>query len=118
MKKILFMVIGFMFAAQAALASPNGDKMNFETLNKTDAQMLFLDNDMAIQEVILLNQIQMDESKAKGWWGRNVTRNLRRARKEVQRFLGRIDRTPRGPANVPASERTPPKCYYYRFFSW
>ena len=70
MKKILFMVIGFMFATQVAFASPTGDKMNFETLDKADAQMLFVDNDMASQEVRLISQKQMAESKAKGWFSR------------------------------------------------
>lgn len=118
MKKLLFMVIGFMFAAQAAFASPTGDKMNFETLNKTDAQMLFLDNDMASQEVILLNQNQMGELKAKGWWGRHVTRHFSRVRREIQRFLGRIDRTPRGPPAVPASERTQPRRHFVMGYHW
>jgi hypothetical protein len=118
MKKLLFMVIGFMFAVQTAFASPTGDRMDLEILNKSDAQILFQNNDMTTQQVIFLNENQMGESKAKGWWGRHVTSNLRRARKEVQRFLGRIDRSPRGPANVPARERTAPKHRYYRFFSW
>ena len=70
------MVIGFMFATQVAFASPTGDKMNFETLDKTDAQILFVDNDMATQQVILLDENQMDASKAKGWFSRIKTRTI------------------------------------------
>jgi len=59
-----------MFAVQTAFASPAGGKMNFETLNKTDAQILFQDNSMMNQQVILLTENQMNELKAKGWWSR------------------------------------------------
>ena len=69
MKKLLFMVIGFMFAVQTAFASPTGDKMNLETLNKSDAQVLFQDNTMS-QQILLLDEDQMNELKAKGWWSR------------------------------------------------
>ena len=80
MKKILFMVIGFMFAVQTAFASPTGDKMNLETLNKSDAQVLFQD-DMMNQQVVLLDEGQMNELKAKGWWSRlrhRVSNEVRR----------------------------------------
>ena len=66
MKKLLFMVIGLMFAAQAAFASPMGDRMNLETLNKSDAQVLFQDNTMS-QHVVVLNKGQMNELKGKSW---------------------------------------------------
>jgi hypothetical protein len=69
MKKLLFMVIGFMFAAQAAFASPMGDRMNLETLNKSDAQVLFQDNAMS-QDVVVLNNGQMKALKGKSWWTR------------------------------------------------
>jgi len=95
MKKLLFMVIGFMFAAQAAFASPTGDKMNLETLNKSDAQVLFQDNAMT-QQVILLDESQMNKLKAKGWWSRlkhRVSREVRRwgrqTTSELDRFLRR-----------------------------
>ena len=95
MKKILFMVIGFMFATQTAFASPTGDKMNLETLNKSDAQVLFQDSDMT-QQVVLLNEGQMNELKAKGWWSRvkrRVSREIRRwgrdTTSELDRFLRR-----------------------------
>ena len=67
MKKILFIVIGFMFAVQTVFATPTDGKINLETLNKSDAQVLFQD-DMMKQQVILLNEGQMNELKAKGWW--------------------------------------------------
>jgi len=70
MKKLFFMFIGFMFIVQAAFASPASDKMNFETLNKTDAQILFQDNVISTQEIIVLDENQMNELKAKGWWRR------------------------------------------------
>ena len=66
MRKILFMIIGFMFAVQTAFASPIGDKINFEILNQTDVQALFQDN-ITTQEVIILQKNQMNELKAKGW---------------------------------------------------
>ena len=89
MKKILFMVIGFMFAVQTAFASPTGDKMNLETLNKSDAQVLFQD-DMMNQQVVLLDEGQMNELKAKGWWGRHVIKHTHRWRVSIQRGLGKI----------------------------
>ena len=69
MKKILFMIIGLMFAAQAAFASPMGDRMNLETLNKSDAQVLFQDNAMS-QHVVVLNEGQMKALKGMSWWTR------------------------------------------------
>ena len=87
MKKILFMVIGFMFAVQTAFASPTGDKMNLETLNKSDAQVLFQDSDMT-QQVVLLNEGQMNELKAKGWWSR-VKRRVNRTRRSISRRISR-----------------------------
>ena len=99
MKKILFMVIGFMFAVQTAFASPTGDKMNLETLNKSDAQVLFQD-DMMNQQVVLLDEGQMDELKAKGWWSRlrhrvsnEVRRWGRQTTRELDRFLRRTGLT-------------------------
>ena len=81
MKKILFMVIGFMFAVQTTFATPTDGKINLETLNKSDAQILFQD-DMMKQQVILLNEGQMNELKAKGWW----TRFRHRISNEVRRW--------------------------------
>jgi len=83
MKKLLFMVIGLMFAAQAAFASPMGDRMNLETLNKSDAQVLFQDNTMS-QDVVLLGESQMNKLKGKGFWGSFV--------RSIQRGLGQINR--------------------------
>ena len=41
MKKILFMVIGFMFAVQTAFASPTLNTMNCNSINKSDSITLF-----------------------------------------------------------------------------
>jgi len=82
MKKLFFMVISFMFAVQTAFASPAGDKMNFETLNKTDAQILFQDDVISTQEIIILDENQMNELKAKGWW-RRIRRYVSRHRRQL-----------------------------------
>jgi len=76
MKKLFFIFIGFMFAVQTAFASPGGDKMNFETLNKTDTQILFQNNVTSRQKIIVLDVNQMNELKAKGWWHR-IRRGIR-----------------------------------------
>ena len=108
MKKILFTVIGFMFAVQTAFATPTDGKINLETLNKSDAQVLFQD-DMMSQQVILLDKVQMNELKAKGWWGRHVTRHFSRAGRAIQRGLGYINDFfgigARDSRHIPASER-------------
>jgi len=90
MKKLFFMVIGFMFAVQTAFASPAGDKMNFETLNKTDAQILFQDDVTSRQEIIVLDVNQMNELKAKGWWHR-IRRRFSHVVRSIQHGLGRLD---------------------------
>ena len=112
------MVIGFMFAVQTAFASPTGDKMNLETLNKSDAQVLFQD-DMMNQQIVLLDESQMNELKAKGWWSRlrhSVSnevrrwgRDLRHTPREIQRVLGQFNNLIgvkiKDPGNTPVNQR-------------
>ena len=86
MKKILFMVIGFMFAAQAAFASPMGDRMNLETLNKSDAQVLFQDNAIS-QDVVVLNDGQMKALKGMSWWTRFRDRVVHSATSAVRTWV-------------------------------
>lgn len=66
MKKLLFTVIGFMFAVSTAFASPS-DQMDFTTMSKADTQMLFGHDDMS-QQVSLLSEDQMHQTQAQGWF--------------------------------------------------
>ena len=86
------MVIGFMFAVQTAFATPTDGKINLETLNKSDAQVLF-QGDMMNQQIIFLDNGQMNGLKAKGWWGRHVTRHFTHLRHRVTREARRWGRT-------------------------
>jgi thiamine biosynthesis protein ThiC len=83
MKKLLFIVIGFMFAVSMAFASPS-DQMDFTTMSKADTQMLFGEKQKVAQgKIILLNSEQLQSTQAKGWWSSVI--------REVQRNLGYIN---------------------------
>jgi len=101
MKKLLFIVIGFMFAVSMAFASPS-DQMDFTTMSKADTQMLFGEKQKVAQgKIILLNSEQLQSTQAKGWWSSVI--------REVQRNLGYINNffglEPNDSANVPINER-------------
>lgn len=71
MKKLLFTVIGFMFAVSTAFASPS-DRVDFATMSKADTQMLFGHHNMS-QQAALLNEDEMHQTQAKGWFRRIFT---------------------------------------------
>lgn len=71
MKKSFFIVTGLIFAVSTAFASPS-DQMDFTTMSKADSQVLFGHNDMS-QQVSILDEQQMHDLQAKGWWSNIVT---------------------------------------------
>ena len=107
MKKILFIIIGFMFTVQTAFASTVIDKMNFETLNKTDSQVLFQDNDMINQQVVLLDKNQMNELKAKGL-GRYIRHTYHRVTRHTRHTYHRVN-------HYVSHHRLNPNCFRYWF---
>jgi len=64
MKKLLFIVIGFMFAVQTAFASPTGDGMNFSSINKSDSIVLF---GKIQNSAVTLNINEMQNTEGEFW---------------------------------------------------
>ncbi len=65
MKKLLFIGIGCIFAIQTTFASPLGDKIDFETLNKVDSIALFGKEN---QKTFILKKNELSSTKAKYYW--------------------------------------------------
>ena len=64
MKKILFMVIGFMFAVQTAFATPTDGKINFNSINKSDSVVLFGTEQ---NRAVVLNINEMQNTEGEFW---------------------------------------------------
>ena len=74
MKKIFVFMIGLLFAASAACASPSskGDMMS---MSKADAQVLFADagsvkSTVNNVDISILNNDELTKTEAKGWFSR------------------------------------------------
>jgi len=81
MKKIIFSLVCFVSIGNFALAS-SVDDLAIGTLEKQDSQAIFMDK-IENKEVIILNDKQMEELKAKGWFSKIF--------REVGRVLGQLN---------------------------
>ena len=82
-KTISIMTISLLTATTLATASPS-DQMDFFTLNKNDAHMLFQNIDTTTQHIVVLNENQMNKLKARNW---EISQAMRNAMKILTRAI-------------------------------
>jgi len=74
MKKIFIIMIGLLFAASAAFATPSS-KGDMLSMNKADIQILFADvssvkSTVDYANIVILNNDELSNTQGKGWFSR------------------------------------------------